>query len=460
MSSSIIDISTDFSAISDEEWKAIVEKDLKGKDFEETLVWKTANGFALAPYYRASDLTKIEKPERFRAATDDWTIQQDITVDAKANTTILAALERGANGLGLVVDASSNLSSALKDVYIDAITLEIRGDVNASIIDQLMQVAAEKEVPLSELTGAICFKPLTDSATNGKNVSIDALADIIKTYGHQLPNMKLIEVDATVVKNAGGNESQEIAFALAQANEYIDRLSAKGIEAKTIINQLGFKFAFGTSYFAEIAKVRAFRFLSTAMFQAYDVQNLPVISGITAAITYAHRDSYTNLLRATTAAMSAAVGGCSRITVLPHDIAFANRSAFADRIARNIQIVLQEEANMGKVMDAAGGAYYIEQLSDQLAQKSWELFQEIEAVGGYTLSLSQNIFQDRIQQQAAKTLDELKKSSKILVGVNKYQAAAISSEELKDLAEVKGTDYKAINQLRWSTLFEEEEEKL
>ena len=456
MNDSKLDISTDFHSISDEQWKALVEKDLKGKDFADTLVWRNDNGILLQPYYRTSDLEKIKNPERFRSISNDWVIQQDFEDRKDSNTAILAALERGATGIGLHLKERSNLSSLLSEVYIDAIPVEFKGEVSENTLKQLIEVAKEKSIPLSSISGVVAFKPLSLSAELGSNQSLDQLAEVIKGYSDQFSHLKLIQVDASIVKNAGGNESQEIAFALAQANEYIDRLTDKGIPVEKVIANFSFKFAFGTSYFTEIAKVRAFRFLIQSLYNHYGVNAVAEITATTASINYAVKDSYTNLLRATTAAMSAAVGGCDRLVVLPHDVPFEEQSAFAERIARNIQVVLQEEAHLSKVKDAAAGSYYIEQISDDLAKKSWELFQAVESMGGFTLSLSKHKFQELIAINAAEVLSDLKDKKRILVGVNKYEPAKRDGKKLKSVSAASGKDYKALTPIRWSTIFEGE----
>lgn len=456
MNESKLDISVDFQAVKDEQWKALVEKDLKGKEYNDTLVWQNDNEISLKPYYRASDLNKIHKPERFRTVTNEWVVQQDFEINNGSNNEIISALERGATGIGIFLDKKADLSAVLKDVYIDAIPIEISGDVTKSTLNQLLELTKEKNISLDTISGVIAFKPLTLSAELGSNQSLDGLAEVIKDYSDQFSNLKLIQIDASIVKNAGGRESQEIAFALAQANEYIDRLTDKGIAAEKVIANFSFKFAFGTSYFTEIAKVRAFRFLIQSLYKKYNVDIQAEIVGITASIVYAANDSYTNLLRATTSAMSAAIGGCDRLTILPHDIAFKDRTSFAERIARNIQIVLQEEAHLGKVKDASAGSYYIEQMSEELAQKSWELFQSIESMGGFTLSLIQNKFQELIAINAAEVITELKDKKRILVGVNKYEPAKIDGKEIKSVDLINGKDYKALTPIRWSAIFEGE----
>ena len=456
MNESKLDISADFKSISDNEWKMLVEKDLKGKDFAETLVWHNDNGILLQPYYRSSDLEKIKNPERFRSISNEWVIQQDFVDSKDSNAAILAALERGATGIGLHLKENANLSSLLSEVYVDAIPIEFNGAVSENTLKQLIEVAKEKHISLNSISGVVAFKPLSISAELGSNQSVDELAEVIKGYSDQFSQLKLIQIDASIVKNAGGNENQEIAFALAQANEYIDRLTDKGIAAEIVIANFSFKFAFGTSYFTEIAKVRAFRFLIQSIYNHYGVDAVAEITATTASINYAAKDSYTNLLRATTSAMSAAVGGCDRLVVLPHDVPFEEQSTFAERIARNIQVVLQEEAHLSKVKDAAAGSYYIEQISDELAQKSWELFQAIESMGGFTLSLSQHKFQELIAINAAEVLSDLKDKKRILVGVNKYEPAKTDGKEIKSTIAVNGKDYKELTPIRWSAIFEGE----
>jgi methylmalonyl-CoA mutase len=449
-----LDISKDFSAISDEQWRDIVIKDLKGKDFSETLEWKANEKLTFQPYYRNSDFNKITNPERFRVLSKDWVIQQNFGASTVSNAKILDALEKGAEGIGIELSAQSDLNSLLKGVYIDAISLHLTGDISNTTLAHLDKVVAEKGIEKSSIYGMIAFAPLTIAIENEMNQSVDGLAEAIQSHGTDYSNLKMIHIDARIVKNSGGNEIQEIGFALAQANEYIDQLTAAGIEASTAINKMAFSFSYGTSYFMEIAKTRAFRFLFQSLVQQYKVSAEPTIYAETAAIVYSKKDPYTNLLRATTAAMSAVIGGCNNLVVLPHNIGLEQTSDFADRIARNIQIVVKEEAHLAKVKDAGAGAYYIEQMSDDLAKEAWSFFQKIENAGGYVSAIQSELIQNAVAKSRKVTQDALANESEIRIGINKFQAA--DQSELNELPtkEIVGKEFKAMNAIRWATPFE------
>ena len=449
-----LDIAQDFKSITDAEWKELIIKDLKGKDFAETLEWNDANQLTFQPYYRSSDLKKIAKPERFRFLSNDWIIQQNFAGNQAKNAIILDALSKGLDGIGIALNSSTDLAELLKGVYIDAIALNLHGEVSTDTLKQLDQLIEEKAIAPDSIRGLIDFSPLTASSKMGKGKELDNLAEIISIYGDKYTHLKLIHIDARIVKNAGGNESQEIAFALSQLNEYIDQLTKQGIDISVVLENIAFSFSFGTSYFLEIAKIRAFRFLYSGLCQQYGHQVEPTIFAETASIVYSGADSYTNLLRATTASMSAVIGGCNYLNVLPHDIALEESSDFAQRIARNIQIVVKEEGHLAKVADAGAGSYYIEQMRDELAKKGWDIFQLIESKGGYMAALKSNFIQEEILNNKLAIQKELENQSKVMIGVNKFQPEEKGNQKLKEEVAVNGVEFKALNEVRWATPFE------
>jgi methylmalonyl-CoA mutase len=449
-----LDISKDFAAITDEQWRDLVIKDLKGKDFSDTLEWKANEQLTFQPYYRNSDFQKIKNPERFRVLPSEWVIQQNYSGSSATNAKIMDALEKGAEGIGIELSTQSDLNALMKGVYIDAISLHLTGAISKETFNQLDKLVADKNIEKSSIQGMLDFSPLSTAVKKGENQSLDELVDLIQTNGANYPNLKMIHIDARIVKNAGGNEIQEIAFALAQANEYINQLIEKGIEAFAVINTMAFSFSYGTSYFMEIAKTRAFRFLFQSLCQQYSVAAEPVIYAETASIVYSKKDPYTNLLRATTAAMSAVIGGCNNLVVLPHNIGLENSSDFADRIARNIQIVVKEEAHFAKVKDAGAGSYYIEQICDELAKEAWSFFQEIEIIGGYAAAIQSELIQNTVEGSRKSTEEALKNETEIRIGINKFQSAdKIDFKELPT-EEIVGKEFKAMNPIRWATPFE------
>lgn len=449
-----INLSKDFRDIHDSEWKELIIKDLKGKSYEDTLIWKTNNELELNPYYRQSDNQKIKNLKRFSNTSESFIINQNFNADDSFNQKAIKSLMNGAESIGCVLTNTSLLKECLSDILIDAIPIHLYGDVTENTLNDLVEIIEDRSISFSDCSGTLDFAPLTVSAKVGQKTQLNLLAKILKNYEAALPNFRKIHLDIRLFKNAGANEIEEIAIALAQLNEYIIELSQKDISKEIIAKNLSFSFSFSTSYFIEIAKLRAFKFLAKALLNEYQIKAEIDVKAETASLMYSSEDSYTNILRATSAAMSAVIGGCNSLTVLPHDFPFYNQTEFAERIARNVQIIMKEEAHFAKVKDVSAGAYYIEHLSDAMAEKAWKLFQEIEQNGGYTAALKANYIQELIEESKTKTIEDLKSTSKVMVGLNKYQSDTKNKEMLKSIPKMEGLDFKSVQQIRWSEFVE------
>lgn len=360
----------DFDKVSHQDWLDKIVVDLKGKDFQETLVWNSDEGIEVQPFYNNSITVSSSSPLK---KSNDWKIRETITIQSieTANKQALIALKGGANAILFVgeVKDQHDMNALLKDIQTDLIEIHF---YNSN------PKCTSKFITLKQ--GSISFDCLGEYFTSGnwntsKENDIKELADIVATES----NFNTI----TVKSINGATIIQELAFSLSQAVEYINILTDKGIQAEKIASKIQFTFKIGTNYFFEIAKIRAARNLWKLTLEQFNVKDIPMsIHAETSVSVLSEEDKNYDILRNTTKAMSALIGGCDSLTVLPHDNT-EKTIEFSKRIARNIQHVLKEEAFFNKVKNPADGAYYIDQLTDEIAKEAWKLFQEVEAQGGF-----------------------------------------------------------------------------
>jgi methylmalonyl-CoA mutase len=244
---------------------------------------------------------------------------------------------------------------------------------------------------------------------------------------------KLIGVEAAHFQNAGATLVQELAYALSMGSEYLSQLADAGVKAEETAKRIQFKFAIGSNYFMEIAKLRAARLLWANIVKAFAPQATDeaymTIHGETADWNITVYDSYVNLLRSTTEAMSAAIAGVDSLTVQPFDSAYRTSDTFSERIARNQQIVLQDEAYFSKIVDPSAGSYFIENLTASIADSAWKLFLDIEDKGGYIAAMKGGFIQAQVEESAAKRLAAIASRKETLLGTNQY---ANLKEEMKN----------------------------
>ena len=241
------------------------------------------------------------------------------------------------------------------------------------------------------------------------------------------PQFRTVCVSSHVFHNAGANIAQELAFTLSSAVTYLDKLTDEGLTVEEILSKVYFSLSIGTNYFLEIAKLRALRYL----WERISGQFLKEVVRYDKAYCYIHAQTSTfydaaitpntNMLRATTEAMSAVMGGCDALTVHAYDAVFQESDEFSERIARNISILLKGESYLDKIIDPAAGSYYLENLTLQLADKAWELFLAIEEKGGFMEAVTQNVIQESIEENYEQTLRALQDGKRVMVGVNKFR---------------------------------------
>jgi methylmalonyl-CoA mutase len=443
-------LNADFPAATQDQWRTLVEKALKGGDFEKRLVTKTADGVRIAPLYTTADTL----PEAAVPGAAPYTRGTDATVDGfgwnivtlidggdivAANLAVLADLEGGSNGIllqveapgqsGVKVTSAADVAAVLAGVYLDLATVEFKAGSAASATARHVMAA------LPALTGtpgnrklALNLDPIgvfARDGTVGQSIAT-ALAETIalaRDVRAAEPRTRTVLVDATIAHEAGASEAQELAFLAATLVAYLRAFEAAGVTPTDAVAQLGVHLGADTDIFLTAAKLRAARLLiariATACGATAAAARIPV-TAITSARMMAKRDPWTNMLRTTAATAAAAFGGASAILALPFTHALGASDGFARRIARNAQIVAQEESHLGRVVDPAGGSWYVEQATDALAHKAWAMFQEIEAEGGIVAALTSGLVQDQIAAVAAERAKTIATGKFELTGVSAF----------------------------------------
>ena len=397
---------TEFTAPTTQEWLDKIEVDLKGADFQKRLVWRTNEGFNVQPFYRREDLANLKAvdslPGEFpfvRGNKKDnnlWFVRQDINVeDAKAaNAKALDILNKGVDSLGFKISGDA-VSAEFIATLLDGILpqyVELNFKTCQRHCVELAEILAayfkEKGYPLADLKGSINFDPIEKILKKGKDVSpVLAQAKSLIEALKELPGYKCINVNSVSLNNAGAYIYQELGYALAWGAEYLNVLTEAGVDATEAAKRIKFNMGVSENYFMEIAKFRAARLLWAQIVKQYepkcDCACQMHVCAVTSEYNQTLFDSYVNLLRSQTETMSAALANVDSIIVTPFDKPYEQPTEFAERIARNQQLLLKEEAHFDKLVDVAGGSYTIEHLTDAIAQEGWKLFLAVEEAGGF-----------------------------------------------------------------------------
>ncbi len=436
---------SEFPPVSTEQWEAKIQEDLKGADYEKKLIWRTAEGFKVKPYYRSEDLNGLKEmlsnlPGEFPftrgtvSETNKWLIGQDLETPnpAKANALAKEALERGAEALLLNssnIDSAALLKEMLKGLDLSKATLCFNSAPSyQTLLKIIIEVYQSLGIDFKEFKGTLDFDPLSYFLINGHFYSneSDDLNQGVELLKASLDNseFKVLSVNGQYFHNAGSSLVQELAFSLAAGNEYLSWYTSKGFNIDEVAKKMVFLFAVSGNYFMEIAKLRAARLLWAKIVEQYDPETADsakmYIHSMTANWNKTIYDPYVNMLRTTTEAMSAAIGGADIITVLPFDMNYQEPDEFSLRIARNQQIILKEEANLDKVIDPSAGSYYIESLTASIAEAAWKLFLEIEDMGGMLNAIKNGFIQGKVAEEASRKKDDIANRRTLILGTNQH----------------------------------------
>ncbi|MDE5638422.1 MAG: acyl-CoA mutase large subunit family protein, partial [Odoribacter sp.] len=436
---------SEFAPNTMQEWVDKVTVDLKGADFNKKLVWRTNEGFNVQPMYRLEDMKDLKNLDCFpgefpyvrgnKKDSNDWYVRQDIVVEnvAEANKKALDVLNRGVNSLGFVLTDSKNFTKAdmaalLKDICLECIEINfVAGCKKCAIVDAFKAVAEERGIAPEKINGGINIDPLSSMALKGKvcceNPFASAKENTEKMAAY--PNFKTIEVGGYVFNNSGSSIVQELGFSLAAGVEYLDKLTDAGMSVDEVAPRIRFHFATGSKYFMEIAKLRAARYLWAHIVKAYkpscDCKCKMNIHAETSEWNKTIYDPNVNMLRTQTETMSAVLGGVDSFTVHPFDYVYeCHPSELGERVARNQQLLLKEESHFGKIVDVAGGSYYIEELTQNIAEAAWKLFLEVQEQGGYVEALKKGFVQAAVQATAQARDLAIAQRKENFVGVNQF----------------------------------------
>jgi len=371
------DFFAEFPPISKAQWLERIAKDLKGKPLED-LYWHLGPALNVDPFGHADD--QPSPPSPLSATSHQWEINEDMDAGTptEANRQALEALAFGAESVHFHL-AESNISdqmeTLLNRIYLDYIGLQFSGpgvtSGPAAVLAVLAGIAGEQNVPLQNLRGSLDYDPMTNRLTDWRYLS-----DLLQFSGETLPGFRCISVDGTSAFNGTEGVADELTALLRRGTQYLSQGVAYGLNPGDLVAQMQFSMHIGTSYFVEIAKLRAFKLLWLNVLNAWGLEPAYLVLDVRFAPGAYTDDLYTNMIRATTMAMSAVIGGADRITVLPYDAGREDQAqyprAFGRRIARNVQHLLKLESGFEQVADPAAGSFYIEKLTTQLAEKAWE----------------------------------------------------------------------------------------
>ena len=446
---------SEFPPVSAAQWEEQIAIDLKGADYDKKLVWRTNEGIPVRPYYRGENLAGLEYlnalPGEFpyvRGKNNDannWQVCQDFCIKDAAGTNVkaLEAIARGAEAIGFSVcgkgtEQSIDISVLLKDICTGCTPVHFDAGVNSlSVLEAVLNDANGKRCGASGARGSSFYDPLGRLAVCGcfygnKEFPTDTVKKLLE-LAKGLNEYRIIGVDAAQFQNCGATLVQELAYALAMGSEYLSLLSSAGRAASEVAKRMHFRFAIGSNYFMEIAKLRAARLLWANVVKAFDSDcsdsTYMYIHGETADWNMTVYDPYVNMLRTTTEAMSGAIAGVDSLWVRPFDSAYRHPDDFSERIARNQQIILKEEAYMSKIVDPSAGSYYIENLTASIAENAWKLFLEIEDMGGFVAAMKNDFIQNQVKESAAKRRAAVALRRETLLGTNQY---ANTGELMKD----------------------------
>ncbi|MFZ4546384.1 MAG: methylmalonyl-CoA mutase family protein [Bacteroidales bacterium] len=434
-----------FPEVSTSDWEALITTDLKGADYQKKLVWKTSDGFEVKPYYRQEDTIGIKSmashPGEYPfvrgnlSKTNNWEIRQDIETDdqSEANRLAVDAVKRGATGLGLVateLETESDVADLLKGIDTTEVAINFGA---ASSYPSLIKIVAEhaksKKLEVTSLKGSYDFDPISYLLLNGdfwksEKSDLAQVATMVKLGKELMPAMKVINVNAHYFNSAGATLVQELGFGLASGNEYLALATKSGISVDDTSQRMMFSFGIGSNYFMEIARLRAARLLWAKIVEQYKPANDSSmqmhIHCNTSAWNKTLFDPYVNLLRTTTEAMSAILGGTQSLSILPFDTFYKDPDEFSMRLARNQQIILKEEVYLDKVVDPAAGSYYIENLTQLIAEAAWKVFLQIEEQGGMVEAIKSGFVQDIVEKSAGQRLDDIANRRLIQLGTNQH----------------------------------------
>jgi len=397
----------EFESVSLKQWKQKTQVDLKGADYNETLIWKTNEDIHVKPFYHADEFKELQKTINTKAS--QWNICQSIFVanTTKSNSKAIDALKRGAESIKFILPTSDiSINDLLKNIDLASTPIHFELQfLDSDIVKQITAISSKSDFHINtDIIGNLSRTGNWFTNLNEDHKHFKSIVNETKSFS----------VDVSLYQNAGATIVQQLAYALSHANEYLNHLNEN-----TDYN-VTFNISVGTNYFFEIAKLRALRLLWENLASEYNINTDCKIFVTPTKRNKTIYDYNTNMLRTTTECMSAIIGGANTICNLAYDAIYHKDNEFGERISRNQLLILKHESYFDKVNNPADGAYYIESLTNQLAEKALELFKTIEANGGFLIQLKEGIIQRKIKESASKEQEQFNTAEIILLGTNKH----------------------------------------
>ncbi len=462
-------LKNDFSDPSREDWRKEVDKVLKGAPYEKVLRTQTVEGITLEPIYTKEDVEGlaitenipgyppyVRSSEIYGKVKNGWEIAQELDICnveewnqvllqdlMKGQTTVRFSLDElsrystkpteenkenlGVHGLPIFL--YDDLKKALKDIALDQVRLDISAyDSSLAILGMLKNLSEEREIDLNSITGSVSMDPIYSLVSNGSlctswSEMMDEMAEACRFVLKHAKGIKTISVDATIWNQSGSSAVEDLAFAFSTAVNYINEMLDRGLTIDEITPQFIFSFGIGSNMFMEIAKLRAARLIWSQIIEQYEgnAESQKIyIHAKTSQYNKTWYDPWVNVLRTTTESFSAIIGGCDSLNVTPFDCIIGQSDEFSRKIARNQQIILLEESHLNAVIDPAGGSWYIESLTQQLAEKAWELFRETENKGGMLEALKQGFPQSKVNSSQQYRYNNLATRKSIMIGSSMF----------------------------------------
>jgi methylmalonyl-CoA mutase len=465
-------LAADFPAASREQWLALVAKVVgvdDPADAERELTTRLFADVETMPLYvgpLAADpglpgQGSFVRGRTTRGSLGGWDVRvrHDHPVPQVAHEHILEDLEGGATSLWLVLGdgamSPDALAQVLDEVYLDLITVSLDGGADFGLAaERFLQVVRDRSLDAKPLAIRLGADPIGFEAATGKPADLDEAVALAAWAARNLPNSRALTVDALPVHLAGADDAQELGYSLAAGVEYLRAMQAAGVDSYQAFDQIEFRYAATADQFLTIAKLRAARQVWSTVAQSCGVNGpaggqLQHAVGSPAMLT--QRDPWNNILRGTLAGFAAGVGGADAITIAPFDAAIGYSDRLARRIARNTHALLVEESNVARTIDPAGGSWYVEQLTHDVAARAWDVFQTIERSGGALASLRSGAISELVESARNRRLDELSHREATITGVTEYPLAGevVLDREPRANAESTGLPH-----LRWAQRYE------
>ena len=484
-----------------EQWKALAEKELRGRPLD-ALDWNTPEGIQVKPLYTATDLAGlahcdslpgfapfVRGPKATMYAGRPWTVRQyaGFSTAEESNAFYKRNLAAGQQGLsvafdlathrgydsdhervvgdvgkaGVAIDSVEDMKILFDEIPLDKVSVSMT--MNGAVLPVMASyiVAAEEQgVTPEQLSGTLQNDILKEFMVRNTYIyppepSMRIVADIIGYTAEHMPKFNSISISGYHMQEAGATNVQELAFTIADGLEYVRAAIAKGLDVDKFAPRLSFFFAIGMNFFMEAAKLRAARLLWAQLmekhFQPKDPRSMMLRTHCqTSGVSLTAKDPYNNIMRTTIEAMAAVLGGTQSLHTNSFDEALALPTDFSARIARNTQLVIQEETGITNVVDPLAGSYYVESLTNSLVEEALKLIDEVEELGGMTKAVESGMPKLRIEEAAALRQARIDRGEEVIVGVNKYQLAEEPQVEVLDIdnTAVRESQIARLNRIR------------